>query len=124
MNNQAVTVNRSLVGIIAVVLLAGWGVMSLFESEGSLAMWAGACLKVGLVMAAFWLALPSLTRNSEFGQASWMSLIVAIGVALVVARTKVPLKIILPTLVAFVFVVRILGPRRNSQAPTHPKRNF
>lgn len=125
MNNQAVTVNRPLVGAIAAMLLAAAGGLSLFGTDGTLSMWSGACLKVGMVMAALWLALPSLTRRSEFGQTSWTTLFVTIGLALIVAWKKVPLKVVLPSLVAFVFVIRILGPRRASPtAPVHPKRDF
>lgn len=112
MNQQPVTINRTLVGSIALVLLIVAGVLVLTGADGSQGMWAGACLKVGLVMGAFWLALPSITRHEVLGRMTWGTLIVAIGLALAVGRTKVPLKIVLPVAAAFFFMIRILGPRR------------
>ena len=100
-----------MVGAIGLVLLGAAAVLTLMGSEGIQDLWAGACLKVGLVMVAFWLALPSITSNPNLGTASWATLLVAIVAALVVARTKVPLKIVVPVLVAFVLAVRILRPR-------------
>jgi hypothetical protein len=117
MNSQTVTVNRALVGVIGLALLIVSGVMTLMGADGSQEMWAGACLKVGLVMAALWLALPSITRNPVLAQASWVTLVGALALALIVARTRVPLKVVIPVLVAFVIAVRILGPRR-----TPPRR--
>lgn len=122
MPQQPLTVNRTLVGVISVVLLATAAIFSLMDIQE---MWAGACLKVGLVMGAFWLALPSLTRNPELGQVSLVTLLGALAVALIIGRTKIPLKIVLPTLAAFVFAIRILGPRRTpASPPRHPRRDF
>lgn len=122
MTQQPLTINRALVGVISLVLLAAAAILSLMDTQE---MWAGACLKVGLVMGAFWLALPSFTRNSELGRVSLATLLGALAVALIIGRTRVPLKIVLPTLAAFVFAVRILGPRRTPTAPPrHPKREF
>jgi hypothetical protein len=117
MNPQPVTVNRALVGIIGVVLLGVAGGLALTGAEGSQEMWAGACLKVGLVMSAFWLALPVITKNPELGRVSLATLVVGLAIALIVARTKVPLKVVIPVLLAFLFVIRILRPR-NSTAVT------
>lgn len=122
MTQQPLTINRALVGAISLVLLAAAAILSLMDTQE---LWAGACLKVGLVMGAFWLALPSFTRNPELGRVSLATLLGALAVALIIGRTRVPLKIVLPTLAAFVFAVRILGPRRTPTAPPrHPKREF
>ena len=112
MSQQPVTINRTLVGSIALVLLIAAGILMIAGADGSQGMWAGACLKVGLVMGAFWLALPSITRHEVLGRATWGTLIVAIALALAVGRTKVPLKVVLPVAAAFFFMIRILGPRR------------
>ncbi|MDB5343123.1 MAG: hypothetical protein JWP89_1500 [Schlesneria sp.] len=112
MNQQPVTINRTLVGSLALVLLIAAAVLVLTGADGSQGMWAGACLKVGLVMGAFWLALPSITRHEVLGRMTWGTLIVAIALALAVGRTKVPLKVVLPVAAAFFFMIRILGPRR------------
>ncbi|HEY4262985.1 MAG TPA: hypothetical protein VGM98_22685 [Schlesneria sp.] len=112
MNQQPVTINRTLVGCIALALLLAAGILVLSGADGSQGMWAGACLKVGLVMGAFWLALPSITRHEVLGRMTWGTLIVAIALALAVGRTKVPLRVVLPVAAAFFFMIRILGPRR------------
>ena len=101
-----------MVGAIGLVLLAVATALTLMGAEGIQDIWAGACLKVGLVMVAFWLALPSITSNPNLGSASWGMLLVMIVLALVVARTKVPMKVVLPVLGAFVLAVRILRPRQ------------
>lgn len=125
MSNQTVTVNRSLVGAIAIVLLAMAGVLLGLGVDGTQGMWAGACLKVGLVVAALWLALPTLTSRSDFGQASWVTVAITMAAVIVIVWKKVPLQVILPTLGAFLFAVRILGPRRSQPGPpSHPKRDF
>lgn len=122
MPQQTLAINRTLVGVISLVLLA---TAAIFSWMGTQELWAGACLKVGLVMGAFWLALPSLTRHPDLGRISLATLLGALAVALIIGRTRIPLKIILPTLAAFVVAVRILGPRRTPTAPPrHPKRDF
>ena len=116
---QVLSVNRSLIGAIALVLLAAAALLTLagLDSQG---LWTGACLKVGLVMGAFWLALPSMTRNSEFGHASWTALLTVLAVALVIARTRVPLPTVLVALVVIVALLRLLRPRPPRTAP--PRR--
>ena len=54
--SQSVAINQKLVGTIACTMLVGAGL--LWFLGGSQNMWTGACLKVGLVMGALWLALP------------------------------------------------------------------
>lgn len=112
MSQQPVTINRTLVGIIALVLLIAAGILMIAGADGSQGMWAGACLKVGLVMGTFWLALPAITRLDVLGHATWGTLTVAIALALAVGRTKVPLTVVIPVAAAFFFMIRILGPRR------------
>jgi len=112
MNQQPVTINRTLVGVIGLVLLIAAAILGWMGPEGGRDMWAGACLKVGLVMSAFWLALPSLTRSDVLGRMTWGALIASIAIALVIGRVKVPLNIVVPVALAFFFLIRVLGPRR------------
>jgi hypothetical protein len=119
MNQQGVTVNRSLVGAIALVLLAAAGLLTMTGADEQ-GLWSGACLKVGLVMAAFWLAHPSFTRNPELGRTSLTALVAAIAAALIIARTRAPLKIIVPVLAVTVIAIRVLRPRQHR--PTRPPR--
>ena len=53
---------RTTIGILAVVLLVLWCATLFFGPGGSAASgFAGGCLRVGLVLAALWLALPQMT---------------------------------------------------------------
>lgn len=117
------TVNRTLVGVIALVLLLAAGGLGLWGTDKIQELWAGACLKVGLLMGTFWLALPTLTKNRELGRVSWATLLGAILIALIVARTKVSPYVLVTLLAASVLAVRILGPRRIS-SHSRPKRDF
>ena len=118
MNSQPVTVNRSWVGAIGLGLLVIAGLLWASGLEGSNDMWRGACLKVGIVMAALWLALPSITRNPELGRASLGVVVGTVAVALLVGRTKIPLSVLVPAVLGFAFVMRILRPA----PPTRPPR--
>jgi hypothetical protein len=117
MKQQSVTVNRSMVGLIGLVLLVAAGVLALNGTDGMQGLWAGACLKVGLVMGAFWLAMPSFTSNPDLGRTSLAALLGAIAVALILARTRIPLNVVLPVLGAFLFFAKILRPRPPSSRP-------
>ncbi len=111
-----------MVGVIGIVLLVAAAVLVLIGVDGTLEIWAGACLKVGLVMMAFWLALPSVTRNENLGKASLSTVGAVLVGALIVARTKVPLKIILPVLAVAVVALRVLRPR--GPGSNRPRRDF
>ncbi len=52
--------HRPTVGLVALLLLGTAGTLLLLRPEEQ--MWIGACLRVGTVMAALWLALPTLER--------------------------------------------------------------
>jgi hypothetical protein len=55
--------NRSLLGIIALLLLAVGGLVAWQAPAGGNATGiAGPCVKAGLVLAALWLALPQINR--------------------------------------------------------------
>ncbi|MBM4074203.1 MAG: hypothetical protein FJ267_00990 [Planctomycetes bacterium] len=109
MNNQNVRINRPLVGVLSLGLMAIAGLLWLSGIEGNQEMWSGACLKVGVVLGALWLALPSLTRTQDFGTASAGAILAVIVVILMIGRTKVPLSIIIPAVMTFAFVIRLLS---------------
>ena len=54
---------RTKLGLLALVLFALAGVLWMFEASSPLATegW-GACLRVGIILGAFWLAYPDLVR--------------------------------------------------------------
>jgi hypothetical protein len=111
MNAKPLTVNRTLVGVIALVLLVVSLVLAVTGVDTN-DIWTGACLKVGLVMGALWLALPSITSNPILGRATWASVLTVVAGAIVIAKIRIPLHTVLPVLGALLFLVRFLGPRR------------
>lgn len=73
-------------------------------------MWTGACLKVGLVVAALWLALPMISRRDNWGQASWLAVIGFTGLALVLIQRRVDMRLVLAILFGFLLAMKILRP--------------
>ena len=106
--SQSVAINQKLVGTSACTMLVGAGL--LWFLVGSQNMWTGACLKVGLVMGALWLALPSLKRKGSWGHTSWGVIVLTVAVALVLTGKRVDMRIILPLLVGIVLTTKVLRP--------------
>jgi hypothetical protein len=107
-----VPVNRALVGVLSIACCSIAGVMALADSEGP-SLWQGAFLRVGVVLAAFWLALPSRTR-----EAAWVRIPLwnIVGVLLVIlVATRIPLKLLIPGLVVFGIALMLLRPRRRNR---------
>jgi hypothetical protein len=64
--------SRSLLGIIAAVLLAMGGFTALLGPGGNNATgFAGGCIRVGLVLGALWLALPQIQAAIK-GAPRWL----------------------------------------------------
>jgi len=75
---------RLIIGIIALVLLAVAGYLWCFRPDGD--FWTtlcGACVRVGAVMAALWLAFPSVSRVP-----GWIYGIMLVGGIVVAVRPK------------------------------------
>ena len=106
-----------MVGAIALGLFALAFGLSLLGLDGSQDMWRGAALKVGLVMGALWLALPSFTRNEELGRTSLGMVLGFLAVALLIGRTRIPLNVLVPSVLGFAFVVRVLRPAPPKRPP-------
>lgn len=77
-------------------------------------MWTGACLKVGLVMASLWLALPMVSRRGNWGQVSWATVIGFMSVALILTGKRVDFRIVLPMLVGAAIAIMVLRPKSKS----------
>ena len=111
--SQSVTINRALIGLIAAVMLGGAGILWCFA--GSQNMWTGACLKVGLVVAALWLALPTISRRDNWGQTSWGTVIGFFAFALFLIGKRIDIKIVLPMLVGVAIAVMVLRPKSKAR---------
>jgi len=106
--------HRPTVGIIALVLLAAAAVGLAFSPQDDPGgIWA-ACLRVGLVVGALWLALPQLRRWP-----SWLGKAILLGALLLVAFKPKAL-----VLAVGVYVVLIaLRPRTDSPSTGKPERD-
>lgn len=93
-------------GIIALVCLAG-ALGTWYFARDQDAMVASALLRVGLVMSALWLAMPSSGESVAWSKATPI-IAVAIGAA---ALTRNAAKFVLPALVVGGLAMLILRPR-------------
>lgn len=111
MSETDLTPNRLLVGIITLVCFAGAAVMwGLGYREGQELAFAG-LIRVGVFMAAFWLALPSKSRFAAWkGLSPWVIVCIAVAV-FAIPRLKFSIPIIIGMLVAGAFIKP--KPKRN-----------
>jgi hypothetical protein len=99
---------RTMVGLLAIgSTIAACVLLVIGGSQG----FASALLRVGLLLGAFWLALPTKDRPAAWARVSPWSLGVIIGVALVLPR----LRFFLPVLVVGVLIGWIVRPRRGKR---------
>lgn len=106
MTDQRVPVNRPLVGVIALSCLVAAisiGVVDTWEN-----MWCAAFVRVGLLMSAFWLALPSRHREAAWANISPYTFVGVLVAIFVVARWKSAL----PIVIAVLAISLMLRPRR------------
>jgi cytochrome bd-type quinol oxidase subunit 2 len=106
MSSEKIAINRTLVGVIAVICLAMYGVMG--QTRPDLPMWQAAFGRIGLVMSAFWLALPSKGREAAWANVSRSTLI---GLVLGVVGVAVRPKIAVPVLAVMGVLGYLLRPR-------------
>ena len=109
------TISRPLVGLITLALLGTWGAMWLLHAAGAvdaesqpLKLWWAGFGRVGLVMLALWLALPSKDRPAAWANVSKPMLV---GVLLVVVLVAVRPWIAVPLLAFLAIASLFLRPR-------------
>ncbi|MFO0918892.1 MAG: hypothetical protein U0872_11330 [Planctomycetaceae bacterium] len=98
MTTRSIPVNRAAVGLIAGACFAAAAMLAVASAwipeNSSLVLWQGGCVRIGLLMGAFWLALPG-----KHQQAAWTDLSPkTIGMMLLVflLMTRIPLRVLLP----------------------------
>jgi hypothetical protein len=116
--SQTLTINRALIGILASIMLVSAGALWVFA--GSQNMWTGACLKVGIVMAALWLALPTISRRGNLGQASWGAVVGFMALLVILTGKRVDFRIVLPMVIGAAITIMILRPKSKSR-PRSPR---
>jgi hypothetical protein len=93
MTARQVPVNRTLVGLIALGCLGAALMIGLVDTWQN--MWCAAFVRVGLLMGAFWLALPSRNREAAWANLSPYTILAALVAVVVVARWRSALPIVI-----------------------------
>lgn len=109
MTEQRVTVSRPLVGVITLGCLAAAFGVALVDSWENL--WCGAFARVGLLMGAFWIALPSRHREAAWANLSPYTVGGALVAIFVVARWRAAL----PIVIAVVVIGLMLRPKNRGR---------
>jgi hypothetical protein len=115
MPQPAPFVNRTLVGVLAVICCAGAIAVALAAPEQEAL--GAACLRVGLLLGAFWLALPTSSRPAAWANVS-PYVVVAIVVALLFVRQ---MRVFIPLLLVVGVLAFFLRPRPKKR-PTQRDR--
>ena len=111
--NQKVTINRGLVGWLALASLLGAGASFVFEGE-DVNVWQGIFTRVGIVLTALWMALPKDGTLGNWANVSVTTLIAIVAAIFVVARNP---RQSVPVLLAVAAIGRFLRPRDKPRPP-------
>ena len=111
MSKHSIPVNRMVVGVIAIVcLLTALGLWVADQTNDN-TVWAGAFMRVGLLLSAFWLALPTRTREAAWVNVSPYTFIGVLLALFVVARLRFQ---VVPLIIVIAILWLILKPRRST----------
>ncbi len=98
--------------------IAIWIFAPTTEGEDNWDMWRGAFTRVGLLMSAFWLALPTSGREAAWANvtpSTFFGILLAI-----VALVRLPLKIVVPLGVLLAIIGAVLRPRPKKRPQNRP----
>lgn len=112
--DQKVTINRSLVGWLALAFLTGFVVTFFTGPKDSADLWQGICSRVGVMLGALWLALPKDGSLGKWAEVSLLKL--AVIIAMFIAFVRAPRKW-LPILLAIGAAARFLRPPEKVRPP-------
>lgn len=118
--DQKVTINRSLVGWLALAFLAGFVISLVTGTAEKADVWQGICSRVGVVLGALWLALPKDGSLGKWGEVSILKLIVILLIIVTAVRSPKRFVPYLPILLAVAAASRYLRP----PTKTRPPRQF
>jgi hypothetical protein len=100
-------VNRTLVGWLALVCVAGGAAVLILDSYEN--PWAASLIRVGVVLAVLWMALPTSTRPAAWsGFSPWLTVAVVVAALFAVRKPM----IFFPLLAVIAIAALILRPRR------------
>lgn len=117
MTQRKVPVNRRLVGFLAMVCLgAGFALLLTHGMEDAV---TAAFIRVGLLLGAFWCALPTRNRDAAWANVSPMTVLLVLAVLIVFARN---LRLLLPLAAVLGVVAYFLRPRNKRRERTPAER--
>jgi hypothetical protein len=117
MQQSKMTVSRSLVGSLAIGLFGIALILSVWPnllSGAAGTLVGGAAARVGMVLAAYWLALPTRNRPAAWANVGLASALPLFLVAL--ALFRIPFRILIP-LAGFVLLVGVILRPKPAQRP-------
>ena len=109
MSDGKIPVNRTLVGFLGLTCLVAAGVIWLVSPSEQL--WMAGCIRVGLVVCAFWLALPTRHRDAAWANVSIPTVVGIVVGLLVLARLKIPMKVVIPVFILVAILTVFIRPR-------------
>lgn len=117
MADEKIPINRPLVGIIALACLGIAGYLYWLAPQDLFAQQdiaTGAFMRVGLLMLAFWLALPSKNRDAAWANLPpWLFVALAVTIVVFATRPKVAILLVL----FFGILGFVLRPRNKKRRP-------
>jgi len=116
-NEGKVTLNRPLVGIIALACVGAFATLYFTgdsSAENKNQMWAAAFLRVGLLMGALWLALPGKGKEAAWAKVSTNTLL---GLFLAVLGIAWRPRIAIPFLLVLGILALFIKPRTKYRPP-------
>ena len=113
---QPVTINRGLVGCLALGCLIGAAASFVYETE-EVNVWQSAFTRVGIVMTALWMALPRDGRLGSWANVSLSTIIGIVGAIFFVSNKPKQLLTILPILLGVAAIGFFLRPREKQRPP-------
>jgi small basic protein len=115
--DQKVTINRSLVGWLALGFLVGAVIAFATEESDTANLALSICARVGVVLGTMWMALPKDGTLGKWAEVSIAKLVVIVVIFVTVVRTPKKFLPYLPILLAVAAAGRFLRPRDKVRPP-------
>ena len=114
MSETKVEINRTLVGIITIGCFVSAFVVWYWDLDDQNQLWLAGFVRVGLLMSAFWLALPTRWRKAAWANVSPTTFIVLLLAIFLTPRWP---RLMIPLILVLVVIGFVLRPRQNRSRP-------
>lgn len=117
MSDNKVAVSRPMVGVLALAcLVIAALIWTMAPDSQETQLWLAGFIRVGLVMSALWIALPTRDREAAWANVSRSTLI---GMVLaMLALLRLPFRIVLPLFITVAVIGYTLRPRAKKRPQT------